>query len=263
MIIPIYKPLGASSHALAKRVGEVVGEKATHTGTLDPMAEGVLVVLTGTNRLQKGTLSLGPKEYSFSFCVGIATDTGDVLGIVTKTVSNMYSIPQVVNAITQFLPTCVGTQKQVQPLFSAQRVQGTSAFTLAASALPFTPKVNEITISSLEMVGSEIVPVNTFLDTAATARTTVIGNFRQEKIAKDWLALKTHLAKQNITELLLCHCSVVASKRTYVRALVETIGNALGLPTVTTAICRTKNGPFTLNDAKKQSKKLFTSTALV
>ena len=45
MVIPIYQPLGASTHQIAKRIGEKYGEKATHTGTLDPLAEGVVIVL--------------------------------------------------------------------------------------------------------------------------------------------------------------------------------------------------------------------------
>ena len=63
MILPIYQHQGSSSHMLARQVGQQYGEKATHTGTLDPMAEGVLIVLTGQDRFNKSKYTDWQKVY--------------------------------------------------------------------------------------------------------------------------------------------------------------------------------------------------------
>ncbi len=249
MIIPVYKPLGASSHALAKKVGEIVGEKATHTGTLDPMADGVLVVLTGEDRFQKGVLN-EQKMYSFSFAVGLTTDSLDVLGEITSVADAEYTQDGITNQITEILPTFVGSQHQTQPLFSAQRVQGSSAFELAKANQDFSPRINEIYISSLDFIKITTLAVTDFFAQAARARAVVTGNFRQEEIEADWAKHTATFLQNGVTQLVICTCSTTVSKKTYIRSLVRDIGVALSAPTVTTAITRTKNGEFSLTQAE-------------
>jgi tRNA pseudouridine55 synthase len=124
MLIPVYKPLGSSSHQLAKKVGETYGEKATHTGTLDPMAEGVLVVLTGEDRFKKTEYSHWQKTYQFKVLVGFETDTHDLLGLIKNIDHKKINQP----VFEKNLKSFIGRQQQLVPKFSAQRINGQSGF---------------------------------------------------------------------------------------------------------------------------------------
>src|SRR6266545_2664194 len=77
----IDKPAGLTSHDVVARVRTIVGEKRVgHTGTLDPFATGVLVVLVGRATRLAQFLSGADKEYEATIRLGYATDTGDVTG---------------------------------------------------------------------------------------------------------------------------------------------------------------------------------------
>lgn len=84
MIIPVYQPLGSSTHVLAQKVGKIYNSKATHTGTLDPMADGVILVLTGKDRFDKQIHTDAQKTYHFSILWGVQTDSLDLLGLIKK-----------------------------------------------------------------------------------------------------------------------------------------------------------------------------------
>src|SRR5438309_8251841 len=78
----IDKPAGLTSHDVVSRVRKIIGEKRVgHTGTLDPFATGVLVVLVGRATRLAQFLSGADKEYKAVIRLGYATDTGDVTGV--------------------------------------------------------------------------------------------------------------------------------------------------------------------------------------
>ncbi|MCD8507164.1 hypothetical protein LRY58_02585 [Candidatus Woesebacteria bacterium] len=144
MIIPVYQPLGSSSHRLAADIGAQRQEKATHTGTLDPMAEGVLVVLTGEDRFQKSVYSKWPKVYEFSILWGLTTDTDDSLGLLTASPASWHKLPptnHLAKQLQTLLPKFLGEQEQQVHAFSARRWQGQSSFDFARRGEPI-PKKN-------------------------------------------------------------------------------------------------------------------------
>src|SRR5260370_36448850 len=80
-VLIIDKPAGMTSHDVVARVRRVIGEKRVgHTGTLDPFATGVLVVLVGGATRLARFLSGAEKEYEAVIRLGYATDTGDLMG---------------------------------------------------------------------------------------------------------------------------------------------------------------------------------------
>lgn len=89
MILPIYQPVGQSSHLLAQKAGLLYHQKATHTGTLDPMATGVLLVLTGKDRFRKKEYSAYRKTYEFEILLGVRTDSDDILGVIEDVVGDV------------------------------------------------------------------------------------------------------------------------------------------------------------------------------
>ncbi len=82
MIFSLWKPIGRSTHLFVKSYGDRIGERITHTGSLDPMAEGVVVVLTGEDRFLKEKYSNSDKEYEFEILIGVSTDSHDLLGLI-------------------------------------------------------------------------------------------------------------------------------------------------------------------------------------
>jgi len=241
MLIPVYKPLGSSSHQLAKKVGETYGEKATHTGTLDPMAEGVLVVLTGEDRFKKTEYSHWQKTYQFKVLVGFETDTHDLLGLIKNIDHKKINQP----VFEKNLKSFIGRQQQLVPKFSAQRINGQSGFDLAKKNQPFDLQKNEIEILALEILNKETVNSNELFAYINRTINLVVGNFRQAKILTNWEKV---LANQKNYELITIEA--VTSKRTYIRALVRDFSKKLNLALTTYSIVRTKNGKFTIDDCK-------------
>ena len=129
-------------HVLWKRVGEtplecverfrgehteLLGVPLTYAGRLDPMAEGVLVVLSGEAIVRKDEYLGLPKKYTVEVLWGVETDTLDVLGLVSEKFSKDVSIPTG-ESVTDFLGTQVGKINQKYPAYSSKPVEGKPLF---------------------------------------------------------------------------------------------------------------------------------------
>src|SRR3989339_832845 len=109
-ILPIWQPVGKSTNHLTRQIADKIGLKTAHTGTLDPMAEGVVVVLAGNKRLEKIKLASWKKTYEFDIAFGISTDSLDGLGLITKTNFECKTIsPKVIQSV---LKSLVGNYSQ-------------------------------------------------------------------------------------------------------------------------------------------------------
>lgn len=240
MIFPVWQPIGSSSHMLTKAIGAELGELATHTGTLDPMAEGVLVILTGEDRFVKGSLHDWLKTYSFSILWGVSTDSADKLGCVTD-----YSGAQVTKEqIVQVLKKFPHHYAQKIPEFSARRVKGKSSFDWAKDHKEIFEKKREVKLSAIICDSIEIFERATLLSQHHTTINLIKGNFRQEEVLQSW----KHKIPKEAQTFLISHHTVTASPGTYIRQLVSDLSNQLGAPATTWRITRTVNGPFTKED---------------
>jgi tRNA pseudouridine(55) synthase len=254
MIIPVYKPLGASTHQLAHSIGLKLGEKASHTGTLDPLAEGVVIVVTGTDRLDKQAFAHWKKTYTFTVLFGVETDTFDVLGIpmtdtTPKLQERLADTAQVIEDSKQAFAELTGTYSQELPAFSARRTgDGESFFDLAKRGEQIPLTYENITVHSLATTSHELLSPLTVCQQVSKKIETVIGDFRQEEIKHCWRTTTQKLTAAGVPQLLLMHCSATTSKRTYVRGIVRDLGKKLGLPLTTFAITRTHNGPYSTTD---------------
>lgn len=250
MIIPVWKKIGESTHQLAKKVGDYFNTKATHTGTLDPMAEGVVIVLTSEDRYKKELFSNVKKKYVFDILIGVQTDSYDTLGLVNSTTNTNLDLHTIKNSISNILPKIKKIHIQTQPLFSAQRVNGKSAFDLAKQKKSFDRKKNKIQIHSITLVKAKKIPLNTFIAITKKRVALVSGAFRQKKIIKKWQETILKLKKNNIDSLPLIKINATVSKRTYIRSITEIISKELKLPATTFHIIRTQNGNFKKVDTK-------------
>ena len=129
-LINLYKPSGMSSARAVSIVKRILGEKRVgHMGTLDPMAEGVLVIGVGKSARLFDYISGRRKSYIAKFKFGYATDTLDALGTVTQTTRDIPSIDAVLGAMRSL----VGEIDQVPPEYSAKHIDGKRAYKAARS----------------------------------------------------------------------------------------------------------------------------------
>jgi len=250
MILPIYQPLGSSSHQIAHGLGIKYQEKATHTGTLDPMAEGVLIVLTGEDRFQKSVYSKWPKVYRFSLLWGLQTDTDDSLGIIMQT-QTPTDITPVLHSVTVNIPTFQGNQLQKVHPFSARRWKGSSSFEYARRQEKIPIHQRAITINHLEMQKTMTLSQaevhrewNRRLDLMSQ------GDWRQEEIKASWSQVWGKIPELLWLTFFEVHCS----HGTYVRQLARDLSSQSNTPAIVWNLQRTQNGIYKTKDCKNNSK---------
>lgn len=149
-LIDLYKPSGMSSAAAVARVKRILGQKRVgHMGTLDPMAEGVLVVGVGKSTRLFDLLCGREKTYVAKFTFGYQTDTLDALGNVERTTNDIPSVDAVLNSMTSL----VGESEQMPPSYSAKHVDGKRAYAVARGGGEPILKPVRIKISDVQLIG--------------------------------------------------------------------------------------------------------------
>jgi len=146
--LPLNKPAGLSSQQAVSKVKKITGvKKAGHTGTLDPMATGLLLVALGkATRLCQYFLE-GAKGYRAEIRFGAATDTGDSEGEVIETASNFYfSLSEIAAVLSRFQ----GWIQQRPPAASALKIGGKRAYTLFRQGVSPEMPLRKVQIISLE-----------------------------------------------------------------------------------------------------------------
>ena len=212
-VLIIDKPVGLTSHDVVARVRRIVGERRVgHTGTLDPFATGVLIVLVGRATRLAQFLSGAIKEYEAAIRVGFATDTGDVTGSRLTPVAEKTN-PWRIEEVEAALASLRGEIEQVPPMYSAKKLGGKKLYELARRGEEVERKAVRVMIHSLELTGhsSDIFQQNTDGTTDIQVR-------------------------------------VACSAGTYVRTLAEDLGKRLGVGAHVAELRRTRAGGFALTD---------------
>jgi len=157
-ILIVNKPTGYTSRDIVNIVSKKIGtKKVGHTGTLDPLATGVLVLPIGRSLKVSELLTSETKEYIAEVILGYETDTLDITGIETK--RNIPNITQ--ENITYILNSFVGKQLQEVPMYSAVKVKGKKLYEYARNGEKVTPPTKEIEIYSLDLIEEPIFKENT------------------------------------------------------------------------------------------------------
>jgi len=147
-ILLIDKPKGITSAkavALVKRRFKV---KVGHTGTLDPLATGLLILLTGKRTKQASTFLHMDKAYQVRAILGTTTTTYDVAGDVVKSCDRPVSREEMEEALKGF----VGELSQVPPAFSAKKIAGKKAYELARQGMEVDMPASKVTAYSLRLL---------------------------------------------------------------------------------------------------------------
>jgi tRNA pseudouridine55 synthase len=149
-IIAVYKPKGMTSFEVVRRVrNELKLKKVGHAGTLDPLAEGLLILLTGSKtKLMESILKLD-KEYQATLRLGVTSKSHDLeTELVIQSIDVAFPEARIEEALAKF----TGTIEQVPPDYSAAWVDGKRAYNLARRGVEFELKPKKVTISEIAIV---------------------------------------------------------------------------------------------------------------
>ena len=145
----IDKPSGPTSHDIVAVARRALGERRIgHTGTLDPMATGVLALACGRATRLASLLAASEKEYLAEIRFGVCTDSYDITGLETSRTDITPSRA----AVDAELEHLRGDYLQPPPPISAKRIQGQRAYALARAGTPVQPQSVPVTVSELELV---------------------------------------------------------------------------------------------------------------
>ncbi len=210
-IVLLDKALGASSNQALQQVRRVYkAAKAGHTGTLDPLATGLLPLCLGeASKFAQGLLD-ADKTYTARLCLGVMTATGDAEGAVLERKAVKFGQAQLDEVIARF----TGAIEQIPPMYSALKHQGKPLYELARQGIDIDRAPRPVTIYSLKVLGSS------FADSVDCGA------------GEAWIDIEAKV-----------------SKGTYIRTLGQDIGAALGSGAHLSALRRTAVAGWTLDDA--------------
>lgn len=151
-ILNFNKPAGKSSFWLVRKIRGIVQTKVGHAGTLDPFAEGVLLVCTGKATKHVASLMDMQKEYIGEIELGITTNTDDPTGEIVE----QHPVPGMSqNEFDIICNTFVGDIYQVPPMFSAKKVNGKRLYKLARKGMIIERAPKLVSIDAIEVLNFE------------------------------------------------------------------------------------------------------------
>lgn len=150
-ILIVNKPLNYTSHDIVYKVKKITGMKVGHTGTLDPMATGVLPILIGKGTLCSKYLINHDKIYNVKLQLGTKTDTADSEGnIIEQKEIKEEMLSQ--NIVEKALNNFIGRQKQIPPIYSAIKVNGKKLYEYARKGEKVEIKPRQIEIYDIKLL---------------------------------------------------------------------------------------------------------------
>jgi len=169
-VLVVDKPIGLTSHDVVQIIRRGTGiRRAGHTGTLDPRASGVLVVLVGPAVRLSEYVSASNKRYQATIRLGSSTDTYDADGTVTSPTVSVDNITE--EQFDEVLQRFVGTIEQVPPPYSAVKVKGRKAYEMARQGEEVDLEPRTIEVYSLEIL--EWAPPEVVVDVYCSSGTYV------------------------------------------------------------------------------------------
>ncbi len=193
---------------------ELKDAKLTYAGRLDPMATGSMLVLVGDEVYEKEKYLGLDKEYIAEFVVGIATDTGDLLGLVTK--EEKASVIE--ETIQESLKKIKNLQRQTYPWFSGKTVEGKKLFEYFKERKTDIERPTlEVAIHEAEFLGLRNLDAQEFQDYLFSSLQKVNGDFRQKEITERW---KKYFLEHG-EPLQIFKVRFLVSGGTFIRALTE------------------------------------------
>lgn len=226
-------------------------QKLAYAGRLDPMAEGLLLILVGDECKNRKEYERLQKTYEFEVLYGISTDTYDIMGLLdpgstSLRLNNSRTNPGSTSLeLKRLCRSFVGRFEQPYPPYSSPRVDGKPLFYWARKG-----KLNQIEIPtkqvevfSLDLICPIQISAEKFTKIAIDRISRVKGEFRQKEIIQQWI----EFAEEN-SDQTLCgsRFKITCSSGTYVRSIAHEVGKKLKTGAIAFSIKRTQIGDYSL-----------------
>ncbi len=241
-LVILFKKLGQTplEAILAYKIENGETRPMTYAGRLDPMAEGLLICLVGEECKNKDKYTGLDKEYEFEILVGFATDTHDILGLITEAEPQCRAI---FSDLDKIIGRLIGVQDQVYPAYSSKTVDGKQLHTLARKGLITEESLpsRKIEIFSIEKLEERTISKAGLQNEIQKRIELVKGDFRQKEILDKW---DSSLATSTQTDFQILKLKMHCSSGTYVRALVRDISKQIAVPMCVFSIKRTRVGEY-------------------
>lgn len=246
--LKLYKPIGLTPleviQQFQKENPEYQNIKLGYAGRLDPMAEGLLLVLVGEECKKRKEYERLSKTYEFEVLFGISTDTFDVMGKITKI--NPQPVKISAEEIHKVIKKYKGEILQEYPPYSSPKVNGKPLFWWAREnrldEIKIPKKRIEIYDFSRLNRDSKLSKITSkeLLKVVHKRIENVKGDFRQKEILQIW----DKELKDKGLRFAVLKFKITCSSGTYVRSIANKIGEDLGIGAIAFSINRTKMGKF-------------------
>jgi tRNA pseudouridine55 synthase len=231
------KPLGLTSHKVVSIARQTLGTKRVgHAGTLDPLATGVLVLLTGQATKLSPFLSKTTKRYLACVVFGASTLTLDAEGPVSHEANPEHLTRELIEAV---LPNFLILKEQVPPQFSAIKHRGVPSYRLARRGQPITHGPRPARYHEITLLGF----YQRHADLPSTFSTDVNGYWRPRL---GGFPFKTAQPLRDYPSALF---DLEVGAGTYARSFARDLGAFLGVPSHLGGLVRTQAGQFDLSQA--------------
>jgi tRNA pseudouridine55 synthase len=248
-IILINKPVGKTPlemlTALRIQNPALQDQKLAYAGRLDPMAEGLMIVLVGEECKNRKTYENLPKMYEFEVLFGLSTDTYDVMGLVQK--SNIKpDLTIIEKCIPVFEKKYKGRFLQRYPPYSSIRVDGHPLFywTREDKLQQIKIPTKKIEVYKLQFISKRVVTSQTVVKEIIARINLVKGEFRQQEIIKR----TSEILKNTSVAFPILTFKIECSSGTYVRSIADEMGAIAGFPSLAYSIKRVSIGSYELKD---------------
>ena len=246
-VLNVWKPVGMTPLQAVQKFKEKNSEylyaKMSYAGRLDPMAEGILILLVGEENKKRERYLKLKKTYKSEIILGVSTDSFDGLGIINSI--NHVSIEK--TKIEKALKEFKGKQNQTYPPFSSKTINGKSLYwwvkneKLKEIELP----KRQIEIYSIALISVEKIQVDKLVNILIANIKKVEGDFRQDKVIKGWEEFKKENKNSNLTKVKF---ETTCSTGTYIRRIASDFGEKLGCGAFAFSIKRTSLGKIMEKD---------------
>lgn len=230
-------------HWFKKENPNYQNQKMAYAGRLDPMAEGLLLILTDEECKKRKDYEKLSKIYEFKVLFGFSTDTFDLMGKVTNfNISCMLRREDIQKTASKF----IGKYPQEYPPYSSKRIRGKPLFWWARENRLKEiniPKKN-VEVYELKLINLKNITSEKLLKEINKRINLAKGEFRQKEILKIW----DKKLKNKKMEFLVARFIIKCSSGFYVRSFADNIGRELRIPTLAFSIKRTEIGNFKLED---------------
>ena len=213
-------------------------DRLTYAGRLDPLAEGLVILLSGDDLHRKNDYVSLDKDYEVTFIIGCATDTYDALGIAGDFVPFQVSVEDLRHQIVNM----IGPMQQAYPPYSSKVVDGKSLWQWAREGIEVDSPQHDIEIKEATLIEYSSIAVRDVLSDIESAIDLVSGDFRQEEVLMPWRQTLSALSAD--TQIPLCRAQFTVSSGTYVRGLIHDLGQSLGPGATCLTITRTRVGQY-------------------